>query len=77
MTSKITINIIAEVGRGKTAVSRLIEKTLRDAGFVVTNADPDAPYQAADLDAAVKIASKVSRIDIVTTQAARPRSSVS
>ena len=66
----IQVNIMTGAGGGKTAVSRVIEKALRDAGFIVTNSDPDVALQT-DLDAAVKFTAEKNRVEIVTTQASR------
>lgn len=66
----IEVQVKANAGGGKTAVSRVIEKALRDAGFTVTNYDADVALQT-DLDAAVKNVTERHSIDIVTKQAPR------
>lgn len=66
----IKVNVIATTGAGKTTVSRIIENALRDAGFEVTNADPDVSRQTG-FEKATEALSQRHSVEIVTTQAQR------
>ena len=47
----LKIQIIGSVGAGKTTLSSIIEKALRDNGIKVTNLDPDHLYSTVYHDA--------------------------
>lgn len=66
----MNIIISSYAGGGKTAVSKIVEEALRNAGFNVTNNDPDKSIKQ-DLELAKITLSRLIDIQINTVQLSR------